>query len=66
MYVCICYAVTEDDLHAEIADGARTEDDVAARCGAGTGCGSCSQRICAALTRSAPACLPGGRMSLAV
>jgi bacterioferritin-associated ferredoxin len=46
VYVCICHAVTRDEVHAEIAAGARTEEEVAERCRAGSGCGSCVDRIC--------------------
>ncbi|TSE00685.1 (2Fe-2S)-binding protein [Skermania sp. ID1734] len=53
MYVCICRAVTEKEV-AEVVDaGARTVDDVGERCGAGTGCGSCKERICAILDEAA-------------
>jgi bacterioferritin-associated ferredoxin len=46
MYMCICFAVQESELAAVIADGARTEEEVGDACGAGTGCGSCLDRIC--------------------
>jgi bacterioferritin-associated ferredoxin len=46
MYVCICHAVTRDEVSAEIAAGARTEEEIGDRCLAGTGCGSCLDRIC--------------------
>ncbi|MGQ0776358.1 MAG: (2Fe-2S)-binding protein [Pseudonocardiales bacterium] len=45
MYVCICRAVTEAQVRRCIAAGAGTIDDVGERCGAGTGCGSCIERI---------------------
>lgn len=45
MYVCICMAVTEAEVHDCIAGGASTTDAVGEGCGAGTGCGSCRQRI---------------------
>ena len=45
MYVCICQAVTEAQVTRCIAAGASTIDDVGERCGAGTGCGSCVERI---------------------
>ena len=41
MYVCGCRAVTDRTIDAAIAAGARTIDDVAARCGAGSSCGGC-------------------------
>jgi bacterioferritin-associated ferredoxin len=65
MYACVCFCVTEDEVHEEIANGARSEEDLGERCGAGTSCGSCVERLgCllqealrdparAALTRSA-------------
>jgi bacterioferritin-associated ferredoxin len=46
VYVCICFAVRESELADVIADGARTEEEVGDACGAGTGCGSCLDRIC--------------------
>jgi len=49
MYVCICHAVTATEVAAEIATGACTEDDIGERCRAGTGCGSCVEKICAML-----------------
>jgi bacterioferritin-associated ferredoxin len=50
MFACICFAVTDEELDAVIEDGARTEAQVGDACGAGTGCGSCLDRICARLT----------------
>jgi bacterioferritin-associated ferredoxin len=46
LYVCICHAVTEQDLVQQVARGARDTQTVAVRCGAGTSCGSCADRIC--------------------
>ena len=46
MYVCLCFAVSENKLADVIADGARTEEEVGEISGAGTGCGSCLDRIC--------------------
>ncbi|MQA87672.1 MAG: (2Fe-2S)-binding protein [Streptosporangiales bacterium] len=51
MYVCICYAVTEREAVDVIEAGARTPEDVAGACGAGTGCGSCVKKICALIDR---------------
>ncbi|HEX6403029.1 MAG TPA: (2Fe-2S)-binding protein [Pseudonocardiaceae bacterium] len=45
MYVCICRAVTEAAVRGCIADGARTVKDVVKRCEAGTGCGTCIDKI---------------------
>lgn len=46
MYVCLCFAVTDNEVKAEISLGARSVEEVGERCGAGTGCGSCQERIC--------------------
>ena len=54
MYVCICHAVTDRQLDDAIRDGARTEHDIALRCGAGSDCGSCVDRICDALRAANP------------
>lgn len=54
MYVCICHAVTDSDLEAEIGAGARTEDEIGERCRAGTSCGSCVDRICEMLETVRP------------
>lgn len=52
MYVCICHAVTEDEVRDAVADGASTTEEIAARCGAGTGCGTCVGKLCALIERS--------------
>ena len=46
MYVCICARVRECEVRTAIVGGARCEDSVGTACGAGTGCGSCLDRIC--------------------
>ncbi|MFG1923882.1 bacterioferritin-associated ferredoxin [Cryptosporangium sp. NPDC048952] len=46
MYVCICARVRESEVRMAISAGARDEFDVGEACGAGTGCGSCVERIC--------------------
>jgi len=45
MLVCLCHPTTDRDLDAAIDDGARTVQDIARRCGAGTGCGGCVGEI---------------------
>ncbi|HEV7755240.1 MAG TPA: (2Fe-2S)-binding protein [Mycobacteriales bacterium] len=54
MFACLCFAVTDEELDAAIDAGARTEEQVGDTCGAGTGCGSCLDRICARLVRAEP------------
>ncbi len=49
MYVCVCEAVTENEVKAEIALGASSVDEIGARCGAGASCGMCHDRIKALL-----------------
>ena len=56
MFVCICYAVTQTELEAEVLAGACTERQIGERCGAGTGCGGCVEKICAILRQSTPVC----------
>lgn len=45
MFVCICRAVTEDEVHDYCSAGARTVDAISERCGAGEGCGTCLDRL---------------------
>ena len=45
MYVCICARVRECEVRTAIEYGARSEETVGEACGAGTGCGSCIDRI---------------------
>ncbi|MBC6458649.1 bacterioferritin-associated ferredoxin [Actinomadura sp. HBU206391] len=51
MYVCICHAVTEDDVHGCIAAGACSPKEVRAACGMRPGCGSCTKRLCALVSQ---------------
>ncbi|MFI5891615.1 bacterioferritin-associated ferredoxin [Actinoplanes sp. NPDC051513] len=46
MFVCVCSMVRESEVRIAIRCGARTEESVGDACGAGTGCGSCLDRIC--------------------
>jgi len=45
MFVCICARVRECEVRTAIRHGARSEVSVGDACGAGTGCGSCHDRI---------------------
>lgn len=45
MYICICSRVRECEVRTAIQLGARCEDSIGDACGAGTGCGSCLERI---------------------
>jgi len=55
MYTCICERVRECDVRSAISRGARTEESVGRACGAGTGCGTCLDRICELIDEEAPA-----------
>lgn len=59
MYVCICHAVTRTTFDEVVATGARSVDAVAERCGAGTGCGSCLERLSCLLSTVAPSMTAG-------
>lgn len=70
MYVCICNAVTEDDVHGCMASGCTTAKDVKAACGFKPGCGSCTKRIHAMVSEYRTAseladALTGGPLPLA-
>lgn len=52
MYVCICHAVTESEVHDCIAAGARSARQIRDATGAGGDCASCVRKICAILKRS--------------
>ena len=54
MYACICLAVTTQEVADVVRAGAATEDAIAQACGAGTGCGSCLERICAIISTVDP------------
>ncbi len=41
MYVCVCKAVTEKQIHAAVQAGARTMKDLREQLGVGADCGSC-------------------------
>ena len=54
MYVCICEAVTEDDVTLAVLAGADTVDAVTAATDAGSCCGTCYPAIEAVLERTCP------------
>ncbi|MCZ3387510.1 MAG: (2Fe-2S)-binding protein [Actinomycetia bacterium] len=54
MYVCICHAVTRAELDDVLARGARSLDAVGESCGAGTGCGSCVERLSCLISTAGP------------
>ncbi|MEV7967279.1 (2Fe-2S)-binding protein [Sphaerisporangium sp. NPDC088356] len=52
MYVCICRAVTDSDVHDCIAAGAKSARQIRDVTGAGKDCATCVRKICAMLKRS--------------
>jgi bacterioferritin-associated ferredoxin len=62
MYVCICNAVSEDDVRCHVASGARSAKQVKDACGWKPGCGTCTRRLSStvdeALTAPAAAAAP--------
>ena len=52
MIVCICARVRESEIREVVRAGAETEDSVGDACGAGTGCGTCLDRIAEILESS--------------
>jgi bacterioferritin-associated ferredoxin len=58
MYVCVCHAVTEGDVHDHVAAGACSAKEVRAACGMRPGCGSCVNRICALISQHAEEATP--------
>ncbi|MEV6524255.1 (2Fe-2S)-binding protein [Longispora sp. NPDC051575] len=55
MFVCICARVRECEVRDAIRFGARCEESVGDACGAGTGCGSCLDRIADLIGEESPA-----------
>jgi bacterioferritin-associated ferredoxin len=45
VYVCLCVPVPDRVVRAAIAQGARTLEELADRCGAGSVCGGCADEL---------------------
>jgi bacterioferritin-associated ferredoxin len=45
MYVCVCKAVTDSQIHQSIEGGAQSREEVTRACGAGGDCGACHGMI---------------------
>jgi nitrite reductase (NADH) large subunit len=52
--VCHCHQVSEGQLSAAVRGGCRSLQDIAAKTGAGTGCGSCRGKLASLLLKAAP------------
>jgi bacterioferritin-associated ferredoxin len=55
MYVCVCHAVTEDEVQRHAEAGICSAKEIRAACGMSPGCGQCVRRICALLSPPAVA-----------
>jgi bacterioferritin-associated ferredoxin len=56
MLVCHCLRVFDGAIRECVRSGARSVDDVSARCGAGTGCGGCLESIEAIVRGNTQSC----------
>ena len=65
MYVCICNAVTEDDVHGCVAAGACSTRQVKEACGWKPGCGSCTRRLGMVISEALPRLLRASQSSAA-
>lgn len=45
MWVCLCKGVTDQHIRAAVHAGARTAEEITARCRAATGCGGCLPEV---------------------
>ena len=50
MYVCVCNAVRESDVHAAVKDGVRTMRQLSATTGCSNSCGRCARFAASVLT----------------
>ncbi|MEV7771867.1 (2Fe-2S)-binding protein [Kitasatospora sp. NPDC086791] len=64
MYVCMCHAVTEDQVKKAIDGGANSPRQIAKGCKAGTDCGSCVRRIQALLGEHGARPCPTARLAV--
>ncbi|MGH9036578.1 MAG: (2Fe-2S)-binding protein [Acidimicrobiia bacterium] len=46
MWICLCKGVNDRQIRAAINAGARTHEEISARCRAATGCGGCLPEVC--------------------
>jgi bacterioferritin-associated ferredoxin len=45
MYVCVCKAISEQDLLEQVKTSGPSLDEIQKACGAGTDCGACQNRL---------------------
>ena len=56
MYVCICHAVTDSQIHLEVSRGARKMCDLKQRLGLCSQCGKCGQHARQVLEEATAKC----------
>jgi bacterioferritin-associated ferredoxin len=57
MYVCLCKAVTEGDIHALVETLGPDMENIQERCGLATDCGSCRFKAEKVIREAAAKCL---------
>jgi bacterioferritin-associated ferredoxin len=63
LYVCICRAVTDDEVEAAFAGGANSLEAVRAATGAGSCCGTCHDRISELIAARCGVCRFGSKVA---
>jgi bacterioferritin-associated ferredoxin len=65
MYVCLCQAVTESEVHRAVREGTDTIERLREALGVNTGCGSCTEVVqrCADDARRELPALPEASMA---
>jgi bacterioferritin-associated ferredoxin len=64
VFACICRAVTDDEVRDAVDRGATTVARVARQTRAGTGCGTCHERLRDLIEEGGVAC-PVGKLQVA-
>lgn len=62
MYVCVCNAITDREIHGAVALGARSLEDLSATLGVATDCRrctDCARAVLAAAVAAPAACAAG-------
>ncbi|MBO0852388.1 MAG: (2Fe-2S)-binding protein [Nocardia sp.] len=52
MYICICNAVSQADVHSHVAAGACSTKQLKQACGWKPGCGTCTSRLSEEICRA--------------
>jgi bacterioferritin-associated ferredoxin len=65
VYVCLCHGLSERDIRAAVACGARTLEEVSALTGCGTCCGCCREMAAALVADAAATAMAEPRLARA-